>query len=316
MGKPAIAIHGGAGTILKSLMTPEKEKMYRTSLRTAVMAGWKILESGGSAVDAVTESVKEMEDDPIFNAGKGCVFTSKGSHEMDAAIMNGADLNAGSVALIGKVRNPILLARAVMERTHHVLLCGEDAESFAESIGLQTETPDYFFVQSRFDQLQKALEKNRAMLDHSEEKGHGTVGAVAVDVNGDLAAATSTGGMTNKSPGRVGDSAITGAGNYADNSSCAVSCTGEGEFFIRCVTAYEVSALIRFAGKSLAEAAETAIMKSLAGLGGKGGLIAVDKSGNISMPMNSEGMYRACFDSSMPEPLIGIFSDEKLRPGI
>ncbi|MBX7041665.1 MAG: isoaspartyl peptidase/L-asparaginase [Ignavibacteria bacterium] len=309
MKKISIAIHGGAGTILRSNMTQEIEQNYVRSLNDAVTSGWNVLTDGGSALDAVTETVRSLEDDPLFNAGRGSVFTSDATHEMDAAVMDGLTKNAGAVSLVSKVRNPVLLARLIMENTDHIFLCGAAAEKFAEEHGIVPESDEYFFTQARFDQLQKAKSKAGIILDHSDDKQLGTVGAVALDSNGNLAAATSTGGMTNKWPGRVGDSAIIGAGTYADNDTCAVSCTGHGEYFMRAVTAYEVSALMKLKGLSLEGSAWFAIHESLAKLGGKGGLIAVDRLGNVAMPFNSEGMYRACFTSGMDEPLIAIFEN-------
>jgi beta-aspartyl-peptidase (threonine type) len=309
MSRPAIAIHGGAGTILRSQMTKLKEKQYTTSLREAILCGWEILSKGGTALDAVVESVRKLEDDPLFNAGKGSVFTSDETHEMDASVMDGRDLNAGAVALVDSVKNPILLARAVMEKTHHVLLCGESAVKLAKEYGLEVMDKEYFFSPQRYDQLLKAREKDKTVLDHSVIGKHGTVGAVAVDVEGNLAAATSTGGMTNKNPGRVGDTAIIGSGTYANNNTCAVSCTGKGEYFIRGVSAFDVSAIMEYSGRSLSEACSEVILVKLESLGGDGGLIAVDADGHIAMPFNSEGMYRAKMNKRMREPLIGIYND-------
>ena len=311
MSRPAIAIHGGAGTILRSQMNKEKELLYRNSLIEAINTGWKILKEDGTALDAVTESVRRMEDNPLFNAGKGSVFTGDGTHEMDAAIMDGRDLNAGAIALVSNIKNPILLARAVMEKTHHVLLCGDSAIKLAVENNIELAERDYFFAQSRYDQYLIAAAKDKITLDHSSEGGHGTVGAVAVDKSGNLAAATSTGGMTNKKPGRIGDSAIIGAGNYANNKTCAVSCTGQGEYFMRGVTAFDVSAMMDFSNVSLDEASRKAIHEKLASLSGNGGLIAVDASGNISMPFNSEGMYRACMSSEYDSPYVAIYKDEE-----
>ncbi len=309
MSRPAIAIHGGAGTILRPQMTKTKEKAYSESLRKAILAGWGVLADGGKAIDAVAESVKAMEDDALFNAGKGSVFTRDGSHEMDASIMDGSNLYAGAVSLVGKVKNPILLARAVMEKTHHLLLTGEEAERLAASEGLDLMDSKYFFTEQRYAQHLKELEKNSPALDHSAESAMGTVGAVAVDIEGNLAAATSTGGMTNKYSGRVGDSALIGSGTYANNSTCAVSCTGKGEYFIRGVSAYDVSALMEYADKSLAEASGIVIHEKLEALGGEGGLISIDADGHIAMPFNSQGMYRAKMHKRLREPLIGIYND-------
>ncbi len=310
MRRPAIAIHGGAGTILRSQMSEEMELLYRDSLTDAVNIGWKVLSRKGTALDAVTESVKSLEDNPLFNAGKGSVFTSNGTHEMDAAIMNGRDLSAGSVALVSNIKNPILIAKAVMEKTHHVLLSGDSAEILAKELELEIKDDEYFYTKARYLQLKNAIEMKKTILDHSTETGHGTVGAVAVDTHGDLAAATSTGGMTNKMPGRIGDSAIIGAGNYANNNTCAVSCTGQGEYFIRGVTAFDVSAMMEYKKLSLGESARIAIFEKLESLGGKGGLIAVDSIGNIYMPFNSEGMYRACMSPDLAFPFVAVYKDE------
>lgn len=311
MSKPAIAIHGGAGTILRSQMNEEKEMLYRNSLNEAINIGWEILTKGGSALDAVTESVRNMEDNPLFNAGRGSVFTNDGTHEMDAAIMDGRDLNAGAIALVSNIKNPILLARIVMKKTHHVLLCGDSAIKLAVENNIELADKDYFFNQSRYDQYLIAAAKDKITLDHSSEGGHGTVGAVAVDKSGNLAAATSTGGMTNKKPGRIGDSAIIGAGNYANNKTCAVSCTGQGEYFMRGVTAFDVSAMMDSLNMPLRDASSKAIHEKLASLGGSGGLIAVDAYGNVSMPFNSEGMYRACMSSELDSPCVAIYKDEE-----
>ncbi len=309
MKKISIAIHGGAGTILRSNLTPELEQKYMRSLNDSIQAGWKVLTGGGSALDAVTEAVRSLEDDPLFNAGRGSVFTSDATHEMDATVMDGFTKKAGAVSLVSNIRNPVVLARLIMENTEHILLCGAAAEKFAAEHGIEPENDEYFFTQARFDQLQKARSKAGIILDHSDDKQLGTVGAVALDSHGNLSAATSTGGMTNKWPGRIGDSAIIGAGTYADIETCAVSCTGHGEFFMRAVTAYEVSALMKMKGWSLEESARSAIHDSLGKLGGKGGLIAVDRLGNVAMPFNSEGMYRACLTTGMDKPLVAIFEN-------
>lgn len=287
-----IAIHGGAGTILKSHMTSEKEKAYIDALTAAVNAGYTILKKGGSALDAVTTAVVELENCRLFNAGKGSVFTHEGRHEMDASVMDGKTLAAGAVAGCRNVKNPVLLAKAVMEKTEHVMLCGKGAEDFARKINLQFEDDSYFFDQLRYDQWQEVKDTEKTMMDHTDKK-FGTVGAVALDQNGNTAAATSTGGMTNKRYGRIGDTPIIGAGTYANNKTCAVSCTGHGEFFIRTVVAYDVSCLMEYKGYSLRQACEFIVNAKLAMLGGEGGLIAVDANGNIEMVFNSEGMYRA-----------------------
>lgn len=288
----AIAIHGGAGTISPETMTEEKYAAYIDGLKTALDAGYAILEKGGSSLDAVEEAVMKLEDCPLFNAGKGAVFNNAGKHEMDAAIMNGKDKMAGAVAGITIARNPVLVARNVMEKTEHVLLSGAGADAFAKEYQLPIEDEDYFFNQFRFDQWQEALNEGKIQLDHSEKK-MGTVGAVALDIHGNLAAATSTGGMTNKKYGRVGDSPLIGAGTWADNNTCAISCTGHGELFIRSVVAYDIACLMEYRGLSLADASQKVVMDKLVKIGGEGGLVAIDKSGNIEMPFNSSGMYRA-----------------------
>lgn len=287
-----IVIHGGAGTILKANMTPEKEVIYRQGLEEALFTGWEVLKAKGSSLDAVTEAVKKLEDIPLFNAGKGSVFTSDETHEMDASVMEGKSLYAGSISAVSNVKNPILLARAVMEKSEHVYLNGKGAEKFAEECGLEFAPDDYFFTEQRYNQLMKAKKNDKVHLDHADEKKFGTVGAAALDWHGNLAAATSTGGMTNKKFGRIGDSAIIGSGNYANNKTCAISCTGHGEYYIRAVTAYDVSCMMEYKGMSLEDAAKKAI-KKLGSLGGDGGLIAIDTDCNIVMPFNSDGMYRA-----------------------
>jgi beta-aspartyl-peptidase (threonine type) len=295
----ALAIHGGAGTILQSTMTPEKELAYKNGLQDAIEAGESILKSGGSAFDAVETAIIKLENNPLFNAGKGAVFTNKGTHEMDASIMNGKDLMAGAIAGVQGIKNPIALARAVMEQSEHVLLTGNGAMDFAKQVNAQFENDEYFFVQLRYDQLQQAKQSNSMILDHTEdkiengEKKFGTVGCVALDIKGDLAAGTSTGGMTNKKFGRVGDSSIIGAGTYANNNTCAISCTGHGELFIRSVVAYDISCLMEYKNLSLKEACDIVVMDKLVKIGGEGGLIALDAKGNIVLPFNSDGMYRA-----------------------
>lgn len=298
MSKYAIAIHGGAGTILKSTMTPEKEVAYTQAMQDAINAGETILKNGGAALDAVELAIVSLENNPLFNAGKGSVFTKTGKHEMDACIMNGKDLTAGAVAGVSNIKNPISLSRAVMEKSEHVFLAGLGALDFAKKINAKFEDDDYFFVQMRYDQLQMALKNDNMILDHTEdtfetgEKKFGTVGAVAIDIHGNLAAGTSTGGMTNKNYGRVGDTPMVGAGTYANNT-CAVSCTGHGEFFIRSVVAYDISCLMEYKGLSLKEACDIVVMDKLVKIGGEGGLIAIDKNGNVELQFNSEGMYRA-----------------------
>lgn len=293
--KYSIAIHGGAGTLLPGQMTSEKEKIYRAGLEKALENAYQLLDGGASALDAVEEAVKILEDSPLFNAGKGSVFTADGTHEMDAAIMEGKDLNAGAVSLIKGIKNPISLARDVMEKSGHVFLAGEGAIKFAKSLNYVFEEEDYFFDEFRHKQWLEIRGSEKFQLDHSSAKDSkfGTVGAVACDKQGNVAAATSTGGMTNKKFGRVGDSPMIGAGNYANNNTCAVSCTGSGEYFIRGVVAYDVSALMEYKGLTLEAAANEVVHDRLLKIGGDGGLIAVDAAGNVVLPFNTEGMYRA-----------------------
>ena len=303
-----IAIHGGAGTLVKGLMTPQLEAEYQIALKTARDQGYSILAKGGTALDAVETAVILLENTPLFNAGKGSVFTNNGIHEMDAAIMDGQSLKAGAVSLITGVKNPISLARDVMEKSHHVFLAGEGAMQFAKINGHEILGPEYFYDEVRYQQWQGIKDSDGFQLDHSVKKDgkFGTVGAVACDQHGNVAAATSTGGMTNKKFGRVGDSPMIGAGTYANNNTCAVSCTGSGEFFIRGVVAYDVSCLMEYKGLSLQEAANEVIHKRILKINGDGGLIAVDAHGNIAMPFNTEGMYRACKSSTEIEE-IGIY---------
>lgn len=306
-GNIALVIHGGAGTILKKNMTPEKEEAYKAALTQALKAGYAVLEKGGKSIDAVEAAVNVMEDSPLFNAGKGAVFTNEGKNEMDASIMDGKTLMAGAVASVTTIKNPITAAKTVMLKSPHVMMIGAGAEKFAKEQGLTIVDPSYFYTEERWKQLQKAKEEDKIQLDHADsakktsgllkqkenkDYKYGTVGACALDVYGNLAAATSTGGMTNKRFGRVGDSPIIGAGTYANNNSCAVSCTGWGEFFIRNVVAHDVAALVEYKGLSLKEATEEVIMKKVPALGGDGGLIALDRKGNIAMTFNTEGMYR------------------------
>jgi L-asparaginase / beta-aspartyl-peptidase len=302
-----LVIHGGAGTILKNQMTPEKEKAYTRALKEALQKGYGILNNGGTSVDAVEAAIKVLEDNPLFNAGKGAVFTNEGKNELDASIMNGKTLAAGAVAGITTVKNPITAARAVMEKSNHVMMAGAGADKFAQQAGLEIVDPSYFFTEERWRALQQVKKEDslKTELDHSDKKTSGvpfehinkdskfgTVGAVALDAYGNLAAATSTGGMTNKRYGRVGDSPVIGAGTYANNSTCAISCTGWGEFYIRLVMAKTVSDMMEFGKMSLQSAATEMVMKRLPTLGGDGGLIGVDGKGNIIMPFNTEGMYR------------------------
>jgi L-asparaginase / beta-aspartyl-peptidase len=338
MSKIALAIHGGAGTILRSAMTPELEREYRTGLENALGVGWEILSRGGGAIDAVEETTCTLEDFHLFNAGRGSVFTHDGKNEMDASIMDGKTLDAGAVAFVRNVKHPIKLARLVMENTPHILLAGAGANEFAKEMGVEFEDDAYFFTQHRYDQLLRARHEGIVELDHTVQeselltagsasvptvnaavsagtengttekaehteqignpkskmqnpKSLGTVGAVACDREGNLAAATSTGGMTNKKFGRVGDTAIVGSGTYADNATCAVSCTGHGEFFMVGVTAYDIAARMKYKSVSLEEAAREALAH-LTKIGGEGGFIAVDALGNVVLPFNSDGMYR------------------------
>lgn len=304
----SLALHGGAGTLIKGAMSSEKETLYKNALQKALNTGYVLLENGGTALDAVEATVKSLEDCPLFNAGRGSVFTAKGTHEMDASIMDGKTLDAGAVSLITGIQNPVSLARRVMEKTEHVFMAGEGAVQFAVQQGFKILPPDYFFDEFRYQQWQEIKNTDKIQLDHSDDKDQkfGTVGAVALDSFGNLAAATSTGGMTNKKYGRVGDSPMIGAGNYANNNTCAVSCTGSGEFFIRGVVAYDVSCLIEYKGYSLQQAAQEVIMNRVLKIGGDGGLVAVDAQGTIAMPFNTEGMYRAC-KSSVGEEIVAIY---------
>lgn len=308
----SIAVHGGAGTILKSLMTPEKELQYHNALAAAIEAGHAILSKGGSSLDAVEAAVVSLENFPLFNAGKGSVFTNKGVHEMDACIMDGANLEAGAVSGISHVQNPVSLARMVKEKSGHVFLCGKEAEVFAKLVGLPFQPDAYFYEESRYKQWIETKDTDGYQLDHTtthgEGKKFGTVGAVAKDIHGNLAAATSTGGMTNKRFGRIGDTPVIGAGTYANNRTCAISCTGHGEFFLRAVVAYDISCLMEYKGLNLHEASKYVVNDKLVKMGGEGGLIAVDSTGHIEMPFNSEGMYRAKKISN-EETLVRIYGD-------
>ncbi len=278
-----LVIHGGAGTILKKNMTDEKEKLYIEKLIEALNAGYEILKNNGSSLDAVVASIKILEDSPLFNAGKGAVLTETGTAELDASIMDGKTLKAGAVAGLKTVKNPITAARLVMDKSPHVMLTGTGADDFAKQNGLEIVNNEYFIDSVIYRKWKES---------HSNEKGGGTVGAVAIDKKGNLAAATSTGGMMNKKFGRVGDSPIIGAGTYANNNTCAVSCTGHGEYFIRLSVARDISALMEYKNMSVEKASDELIFKKLAELGGTGGLIALDAKGNIAMPFNTEGMYR------------------------
>jgi beta-aspartyl-peptidase (threonine type) len=301
MQKFTIVIHGGAGTILKKDMTPEKERLYLQGLNEALDAGYRLLKEGDTALNAVKAAVVVLEDNILFNAGKGSVFTNTGIHEMDAAIMEGKNLQAGAVAAIRNIRNPIELAMEVMLKSDHVFMIGEGAIEFARSHGIQFEPDKYFFSQFRFDQWKRMRESGDYALDHSRfdddsslpmDKKFGTVGAVALDIQGNLASATSTGGMTNKKFGRIGDTPLIGCGTYANNKTCAISATGHGEPFIRAVAAYDVSCLMEYKGLTLQEGMRVVVFDKLVRLEGEGGLIGVDTNGNAAMLFNSEGMYR------------------------
>lgn len=298
----AIAIHGGAGTITRSTMTPELEKEYVATLTEALRKGHEVLRKGGSSLDAVEVSVRHLEDSPLFNAGKGAVFTFDGRNELDAAIMSGADRKAGAIAGVSVIRNPITAARAVMEKSPHVMLTGRGAELFATEQGLEIVDPSYFWTERRWKALQREKERmgsapaKTSALEEDSDRKFGTVGAVALDRDGNLAAATSTGGMTAKRWGRVGDAPLIGSGTWASNDSCAVSATGHGEYFIRWAVAHDIAALVEYKGLPLREAADEVIQKKLKQAGGEGGVIAIDRKGNIAMPFNSEGMYRGSID--------------------
>ncbi|KVO58535.1 isoaspartyl peptidase/L-asparaginase family protein [Burkholderia stagnalis] len=328
MTSPAIvAIHGGAGTILRSAMNTETELQYRTELAAILRAAQAVLADGGSALDAVTVAVRMLEDCPLFNAGRGAVYTADGTHELDAAIMDGATLAAGAVCCATRVRNPVLAARRVMEASEHVLFAGAGADAFAAAHGLELVEPGYFGTDARRAQWLKAREAAGMLLDHDAatfafgdgaprppepldpDRKHGTVGAVARDLHGHVAAATSTGGITNKQPGRVGDSPIVGAGCYADDATCAVSSTGTGEMFIRLATAHDVAAQIAYRGASLQDAAHDVVMNKLPRIAGRGGIIAVDAHGNVAMPFNTEGMYRG-YARVGDAPVVGIYRDD------
>lgn len=316
MKKYSLAIHGGAGTILKNDMTPGLEKEYRLGLQQALDAGFSVLDNGGTAVAAVKAATVYLENNPLFNAGKGSVFTKTGVHEMDAAIMNGKTLEAGAVAAVRNVRNPIELAEQVMLYSGHVFLTGEGANDFAINRGVKLEPDDYFFTQQRYDQWKAMRDSDLYALDHNSDQPvdvkqtkFGTVGAVACDKHGNIAAATSTGGMTNKQFGRIGDSPIIGIGTYANNKTCAISCTGHGEPFIRAVVAYDVSCLMEYKNLSLQEACEEVVLTKIIKLDGEGGLIAVDVEGNVALIFNCEGMYRGlkCSDGT---DMIAIYKDD------
>ena len=316
MQKISLAIHGGAGTILKEDMTPELEKAYLQALEGALSAGYAVLEEGGTSANAIKAAIVILEDNMLFNAGRGAVFTKKGVQEMDAAIMDGKDRAAGAVAGVRNVRNPIELAMEVMRNSNHVFLSGKGANDFAIKQGIKLEPDEYFFSQFRYDQWKQLRDSDNYSLDHThqqleelmKDKKFGTVGAVACDCNGNIAAATSTGGMTNKKYGRIGDSPIIGAGTYANDKTCAISCTGHGEPFIRAVAAYDVSCLMEYKNLSLTEAMNEVVNIKLPAIDGEGGMIGVDAAGNISLQFNSAGMYRGA-RSSDGTNFISIYKD-------
>lgn len=314
-------IHGGAGVISRGSLSPEREKEYRAKLEEAVLAGYKALQAGRSSLDAVEIAIRILEDSPLFNAGKGAVFTNEGKNELDASIMDGKTLGAGAVAGLTRVKNPITLARAVMEKSEHVMMVGAGAEKFAEQQKMELVDPKYFWTESRWNALQKILKEEKEKEEKSKDHGSlieaekpankfGTVGAVALDKDGNLAAGTSTGGMTNKRFGRVGDAPIIGAGTYANNATCAVSATGWGEFFIRLSVARDISSLMEYRAMTVQQAADLVIKTKLQKLGGDGGVIAIDKFGNIGVSFNSEGMYRAYINAE-GKPVVEIYGAEK-----
>lgn len=291
---PILALHGGAGTIPAATLTPELTDAYHDGIRTALAAGHAVLKSGGTALDAVTRTVIALEENPLFNAGRGAVYTTAETHEMDAAVMDGATGRAGAVAGLCGPRNPVLAARAVMEKSPHVFLAGEGAMRFCREAGLEFMDPAWFGTERRLDALRQEMARRAAGAadTRSDADRHGTVGAVALDRHGNLAAATSTGGLTAKTPGRVGDSPVIGAGTWADNATCAISATGQGELFIRVAAAHEIAARMRWGGQSLEAAADDVVNRVLAPIGGSGGLIALDAHGHVALPFNCEGMYR------------------------
>lgn len=312
-----IVIHGGAGTILKENMSDSLEAAYKAKLKEAISAGYEILKNGGTSLEAVTHTINVMEDSPLFNAGKGAVFTHEGSNELDASIMDGATLNAGAVAGVKHIKNPIDLARDVMQKSEHVMLYGAGAEEFAKTLGYKLMDTSYFYTKNRYESLQKVLEKEKSKNEkkvsfedsYIKNSKFGTVGCAALDKHGNLAAGTSTGGMTNKRWNRIGDAPIIGAGTYANNTTCAVSSTGWGEYFIRSVVAYDISALMEYKGMTLQEAASEVIQEKVPALGGDGGIVAIDKDGNVAMEFNTAGMYRATMNSE-GELIIKIYKEE------
>lgn len=296
----AIVIHGGAGNISRNNIPPDLEIKYKAKLTEALKAGYDILHSGGTSTEAVLAAIEIMENSPLFNAGKGAVFTYEGKNELDASVMNGADLQAGAIAGVHTIKNPIKAAYQVMIQSPHVLLTGQGAEDFARQQGLEIVDPSYFYTQRRFDQLQEMQGEGKNLIEDIKQGKFGTVGCVALDKKGNLAAGTSTGGMSNKRFGRIGDSPIIGAGTYADNQTCAVSATGHGEFFMRLVIAYDITALMKYKKYSLEKACKEVIQQKLTRAGGSGGIIALDQKGNISLEFNSGGMFRGYIKNGQP----------------
>ncbi|NGX82836.1 isoaspartyl peptidase/L-asparaginase [Aequorivita sp. KMM 9714] len=311
-----IVIHGGAGTILKENMSDSLEAAYKEKLKEAISIGHEILKNGGTSLEAVTKTINVLEDSPLFNAGKGSVFTHDATNELDASIMDGVTLNAGAVAGVKHIKNPIDLAKDVMQKSEHVMLYGAGAEEFAQSLGYKMMDTTYFYTKSRYESLQRVMEKEKTKNtgkisfedSYIKNSKFGTVGCAALDKHGNLASGTSTGGMTNKRWNRIGDAPIIGAGTYANNATCAVSSTGWGEFFIRSVVAYDISALMEYKGLSLQDAAKEVIHKKVSALGGDGGIVAIDKDGNVAMEFNTAGMYRASMNSE-GELVIGIYKE-------
>jgi L-asparaginase / beta-aspartyl-peptidase len=318
MSTLTLAIHGGAGTILPSMLTPDLEMQYKLGLQTALDIGYTILHAGGTAVDAVEKTVMSLEDNVLFNAGRGSVFTNTGTHEMDACMMDGSNLAAGAVSGLRGIQHPVSLCRAIMLNSGNVYLSGQGSQDFAAQQGMALLDDQYFFNQYRYDQWQEIKDSEFYQLDHKEDKlkdslsnsdkKFGTVGAVALDAQGNIAAATSTGGMTNKRYGRVGDTPVIGSGNYANNATCAISCTGHGEFFLRAVVAYDISCLMEYKGYTLQQACEYVVLDKLVTFGGEGGVIAVDAEGNYQLCYNSEGMYRGV-RTSAGESRVAIYKD-------
>lgn len=315
-----IVIHGGAGTILKQNMTDSLEFAYKQKLEEAIRIGHQILAEGGTAMEAVIKTINILEDSPLFNAGKGAVFTHEETNELDASVMDGATLNAGAVAGVTHIKNPINLAVEVMDHSEHVMLAGKGAEVFAQTRGMELVDPSYFYTENRYQSLQRIKEREKTQLEHDakvsfndpyiKNSKFGTVGCAALDKNGNLAAGTSTGGMTNKRWNRIGDAPIIGAGTYANNATCAVSSTGWGEYFIRAMVAYDISALMEYKGLSLQEAARTVIQEKVPALGGDGGIVAIDNKGNVAMEFNTAGMYRAYMNAA-GELVIGIYKENE-----